>query len=1101
MIDKIFTLCSEQGVGLSLVDGSLEVVFDDYPTDELLDLLRGYKQSIIEYLETNNKGSNFSPLKKVGDLIAPLSFEQKRLWFIDKLENENGHYNICVTLNIKGALKYDALVGAIKHVIQRHEILRTSYEKHVPRQLVNQQWDFELPVLKCSLDCDADSFVQAEVNKEQQKSFNLANPLALRGLLIEVTEQEYVLSLTVHHIACDGWSLKILVDEISHYYNHFEDVTNNGLPELPIQYSDYVHWQEANKELWEGQLSFWDDFLTDAPTVHGLKTDYPRSEQQSFEGGGIRSYISELQAEKIFELCSSLNVTPFMFCYSIYSLVVAKLSMSQDVVIGTPVANRNSPQLEELIGCFSNTVALRTKLEDENTFTSYLADIKSTILEVLSNQDVPFDMVVDRVKPQRSLAFTPIFQLLFSFHNHKKSSAHLDGLSLHESDISSQSVKYDIELAITQDSKRFVLDWKYCKALFSEQTISILVSGFNEVVSQVLASQNKPLTHYSVISTQQQQMLKDFSTTQTCSKYMSIIERIEAASIDKKKDAAIFELGECVTYEQLQEKSNQVANYLISKGIKTNDVVAIKGQRSIETIAAMLGVLKSGAAYLPLDKDYPQQRLDLMIADSDAKLVLDHDIISGYIASNMETVLERNVAVSASDLAYVLYTSGSTGQPKGVMVSHGNLSTFIDSVSEYLVEGSRWLSITNISFDISVLEIWGALSSKSQLYIYEQTLETIDPPLQLIKEHQITHVQCTPSFAKMYFGSNGLDEKLQSITHLFIGGEALSNDVILSVRQYTDARIFNMYGPTEATVWSCVHEVSHSSEKIIPIGKPLPGYHCYVLDNHLNEQPLGVPGELYIVGPAVAEGYINSPKVTAQKFVTLNVHKHEKAFKSGDKAYWNDSGELIFLGRLDSQVKLRGHRIGLNEIELQLQSSDKIKAAVVLLDASLRDERLVAYIQPAEELYDEVELKKHASEYLANILPNYMLPSAFKVMSSFPLTNSGKVDRNQLPKIDLEQNASEFVAPSTETEQKVANIWKEILELEQISINDNIFELGGHSLLLTRMQENIRTVFSLELSIKNLFESNTVKKQSDLIDAFSLHEEEIEGDYFEEEVI
>ncbi|WDE09180.1 non-ribosomal peptide synthetase [Thalassomonas viridans] len=1076
-VENILVMCSEQGVELSLDNGALEVLFDEMPDDELVGLLREHKPQIIEYLSNYQQTSQFSPVKKLGQDSGPLSFGQKRLWFIHQLENGSAHYNMPLAMELKGRLDREALVHSLQAIVKRHEVLRTRYEEGGSRQVVNSGVQLEVKDIDLRQARDQEQQLRHLIGQEQLTDFDFNSDLMLRCSLVQMEQARHVLLLTLHHIGCDGWSLGILVDELRQFYRAFATGQACPLPELAVQYTDYAFWQDENRDLLEQQLGFWTRHLAQAPALHKLHSDYPRPAHQSFKGDNVATRVSPEQLVAIHALCRRLDVTPFMLCYSVFALLIARLSNESDVVIGTPIANRNHAAIEPLIGYFANTLALRSQLDAGQTFADFVGQNKAMLLEVFNYQDVPFEMVVDRIQPERNLAYSPLFQILFSFHSHTKGKFELPELELNDITPKANTVKTDLELAIVEDEQGLALDWNFSTALFGQQTIARMAACFEHLLAGILAVPDKALSDYPHLPPADKAQIQQWCGQGQAADAPAIhglFEKMAAA----QPDAQALVCGDSqLSYRDLDRRANQVAHYLLANGIQPEQVIGVQIPRSTDLVVALLGVLKAGACYLPLEASYPKARLDFMLEHSGARLVLTPAVLAEIAGGDFATGKTGLPEVQQEQLAYVIYTSGSTGQPKGVMVSHGNVMRFLQSMSPMLQDKGVWLAVTGVAFDISVLELFGTLCQGFKVVLWGDSEAEDTSVAELIRQESVTHIQCTPSFAAMHLVVDTGAEQLASLQQIFIGGETFPPALAKALKELTCASLHNMYGPTEATVWASTQPVGED-EAAIAIGKPLAGYQIRILGSDLNEQPVGVPGELCIAGAGVARGYLGDEVLTAERFIPSPFEAGERLYKTGDKARWNERGQLEFLGRIDSQVKLRGHRIEPDEISAQLLRHREIKNAVVVLDKHAAGDRLAAYLQPVDWPADLAQTAETAKMYLSELLPAYMVPTAYKVMEALPLTLNGKVNKAALPAIDTQGNTGEYRGPETETEHVLVELWAGLLSVapESIGCNVSFFDLGGHSLLLTKMLLELKNSFQIEFTIREIFEHPTIEE-------------------------
>lgn len=1092
MVEKILVMCSEQDVGLSLQDGALEVLFDDMPSEELVDLLKQHKADLVDYLNKHQRATQFSPLKPIGELAGPLSFGQKRLWFIDQLEHSSAHYNMPLALELKGTLNKEALTTALNQLLQRHSVLRTKYDVGGGRQVVQQNVNLVVEQKQLSQTSPLQSQIDQLMAEEQLRPFALNSDLMIRCTLLEADQSYHILMLTIHHIACDGWSLGVLVKELTALYENALNGSASDLPALPLQYLDYAFWQDANRDNFEQQLSFWSQYLAQLPTLHSLHTDNPRPAYQSFKGDNVSLALSVEQRESIKGICRDFDVTPFMFCYSVFSLLISKLSNEQDIAIGTPIANRSQASVESLIGYFANTLTLRTNVDSKLSFSQYLAHNKTAILDVFEHQDVPFEMIVDRVQPERNLSYSPLYQIVFSFHSHGKAHAKMPAIELTDITPKAKTVKTDLELAVIETESGMTLDWNFSTDLFNRKTIEGYGASFATLLANILAHPDQLLSQYSILTAEEEKKLNSWTSGEVLDSSLhnpSVHGLISDCAKTHPKSVAVVSQGISVCYSELEQYANKVAHYLVTNGIQSNQIVGVKLARTEKLVIALLGVLKAGAAYLPLEASYPQARLDYMLSDSKASLVLDEALVDSVLEAEYPQHDEGLPTVNSDDLAYLIYTSGSTGNPKGVMVTHGNVVNFITAMTPYLEPRAQntWLAVTGIAFDISVLELFGALANGFKVVLYaaddisEKEANTAANDISsLVEKYQVSHLQCTPSFAAMHLMA---DDELSSLRHIFIGGEVFPSQLASQLASLKHIKVHNMYGPTEATVWCSEHLLEPGASKI-PIGKPLAGYEIQILDKDFNKQPIGIPGELFIAGKGVTKGYYQHPELTLEKFIEAPFEKGSKCYRSGDKARWNHNGQLEFLGRIDSQIKLRGHRIEPDEIACKINSLEFVENAVVVLDELNTGARLAAYIKPKHWPVDTDSLYADVKQYLAQHLPNFMVPTAYLALETLPLTLNGKVNKAMLPKVDVLKQIAKFSKPATETERQLVQIWAKLLAVDpsKISCNVSFFDLGGHSLLLTKMIAELKSSFDAELSIRELFENATIQALANVLD-------------------
>ncbi|WP_281560969.1 amino acid adenylation domain-containing protein [Thalassomonas sp. RHCl1] len=1101
-IEVILEKCAEQAVELYVEDEQLQVLFDETPDDELIALLRENKQQLLGYLSQQQAHLvQMPPVIRSHQQTAPLSHSQKRLWFLDQLENGSSQYNMPLALRLQGDVNTALLQQTLQRIVQRHEILRTVYDKFEQVQEVKSDVSLDTATVDLSHNQNGQDAELAKLISEQASTpFDLQQDVMMRAKLVKLAEKSYVLLLTLHHIACDGWSTGVLVKDFVDIYSALSGDKAADLPELSVQYSDYALWQQQqeNSEQIDNQLGYWLEQLNALPAVHSFPLDHVRPAHQDFEGHTLSRTVSQSTLETARNFCREHDVTLFMLMQTVFSLILGRWSNEQDIVMGTPIAGRSDKVLEPLIGFFANTLVLRATLDEKHSFARMLELNKQVLLDAYQHQDIPFETLVDRLQPERSLAFSPLFQILFSFHNHDGGNLSLPGLEITDITEKAPLAKFDMELSILEQDDSLLVQWNYAKSLFLQDTVERVAASFEHLLAQVLADAGKSIYAYDILPVQDEAKLVQYSGMDKPAgdSPANILElfRQQVARYPQAR-ALVFKDRE-LTFAQLDQASNRLAHYLLQQGVVANQTVGLMIPPGPEMVTGLLGILKSGAAYLPLEASYPQSRLDDMLSDSRTALVLDETHLSEQALAGYAIDDSGLPAISAQQLAYVIYTSGSTGKPKGVMISHGNVSHFIKAMSLHLPvqagEDIRWLAVTGISFDISVLEIFGTLVNGAQVILAEDTKpaaleagqsQSSQGISELIARHQVTHIQCTPAFAQIHLVGAKAGQ-LDSLEKIFLGGEALPPGLVQQLQEHTCAAITNMYGPTEATVWATCYELQ-GQESQIPIGRPLAGYSCYVLDRQGNRQPIGCPGELFIGGAGVSQGYYNRPELTREKFVDSPVPGSGLLYGTGDRASWGRDGQLRFHGRLDQQVKLRGFRIEPGEIEHQLGKFEQVRdVAVAAREFQPGDLRLVAWIVlTGDPEVDSKEKTGQLKQALSDYLPEHMIPAHFVFLGGLPRTLNGKLDRKQLPAPEY-TGAAENEPLKTDTEHQLAQIWKTLLAIEnsELSRQDSFFAIGGNSLLISRLLAQLQGHFQIELTIRELFEHSILSAMAQVID-------------------
>ncbi|WP_173964030.1 non-ribosomal peptide synthetase, partial [Flavobacterium collinsii] len=1108
---SFFQRINREGIKLVLNNGSLSIKSNGEIDSELLLEIRNNKEQIIEYLK-KYQSENVAPdllekyqsknikkklLEKITPYIdnrptrVPLSFSQERLWFLDQLQGSK-EYHIPIVLRLEGELDGSILEQTLESIVSRHEILRTILlsEDGVGYQEVISAKDWILDQVEI---IDASLFENILQNY-LIIPFDLSKDYKLRACLYDLGDQKYILACVLHHIASDGWSGGILVNEFMELYSALQSGRNAVLPELILQYSDYAIWQRKYLEgvVLESQLSYWEEKLKGVDTLL-LPTDYPRNSVQSTAGSVISFVLDKELSKSLNILCQREGVTLFMVMLSAFKVLLSRYSGQDDICVGTPIANRTQSELEGMIGFFVNTLALRSDLSGNPDFRELLKRVKETTLSSYDHQLVPFEKVVDRVVTTRDMSITPLFQVFFALQSNSGISGAregLDGITISEYEFDMVTSQFDLMLNISEESGGISLNMMYCTTLFKKSSIERIIQHYKELLLSIVNDINQPIGSLSMLTIgEKHQLLNVFNDTiidYPLDKTVVDLFR-EQVSRTPNAIAVVFE-GEQLTYSELDQKSTNLAFYLKHNyHLKTNDIVGLMIDRGIWSIISILGILKSGACYLPIDKDYPDARKSFLIRDSNMKLliigsdslfeVMDYDISIFSIDIEFDTLSKEfitpdfaDIILSVSDLAYVIYTSGSTGNPKGVMVSHSNLVNYLyHSIDCYGVNGGSYNFplFSSLSFDLTQTSIYLTLLTGGELHIYSSN--NISGVFKdIVLNDSINSIKLTPAHLSFFEGL-----QIVNLKRFIIGGEQLILSDLKNLGELDlSVRLFNEYGPTEATIGCSVLEVTnYRSMGSINIGKPIANTQIYIMDETQNIIPIGVVGELCIGGVQVAQGYLNQEELTREKFISSPFVEGDRIYKTGDLARWLPDGNLEFIGRKDNQVKIRGYRIELGEIENVLSFIPEISQCCVL---AREDEggikRLVAYVVSQGKL-DKIYLQQQ----LKLSLPEYMIPMIWVELEEMPLTSNGKLDRKALPDPDSSDlSTKEYVAPRTDTEHQLAQIWENLLGVEKVGVHDNFFELGGHSLLATRLVSMIRKELSIEIEIADVFEYTTI---------------------------
>ena len=1031
---------------------------------------------------------------------APLSFAQERLWVIDQLEPGSAAYTISAGLRLRGALDVDALSRAFDEIVRRHEALRTNFVvvDGAPVQVVAPSLIIPLltiiPIPYAEDDsAEDDSALRAFAAEEAARPFDLAADALIRVRLVKMAEDDHALVILIHHAVTDGWSMALLFGELTTLYGAFSRGEPSPLPELPIQYADFSAWQRAYLDGPEGarQIEWWKQQLAGLPEVLEIPADRPRPPVASHRGAVTSLHLPLSLADALRETSQREGTSLFMTLLAGFSALLHRYTAETDIAVGTPIAGRTRPEAEQLIGDFVNTLVLRTDLDGAPSFRDLLGRVRETTLGAYAHQDLPFERLVDELRPERSLSHAPLFQVLFALQNMGELALRLDGVEVEELSVERGTARFDLALALVEREDGIQVLAEYATDLFERGTVDRMLEHFRALLAAAASNPALSITDLPLLSDGEREVVVS-AWNQTAAPYAAgPVHALVSAQAARTPDAsAVVGAGDALTYAGLDARSNRLANHLVRGGVVRGDMVAIAMERSPSLLVAMLAVWKAGAAYVPIDPAYPEDRRAYMLGDSGARVVLTDTASVDAIATDARVVVIDRidltaegastpmVAVDADDLAYVIYTSGSTGRPKGVMVPHGGVINFLASMAREpgISADDVLAAVTSLSFDIAVLELLLPLTVGAKVVIATRD-EAMDAAQlsALLADSGATVMQATPATWRMLVQSGWDGDARLAILS---GGEALQADLARDLLP-RGRGLWNLYGPTETTIWSAVDRVE--SAESITLGQAIANTQLYVLDPSLRPCPLGVPGELYIGGEGVVRGYLRRPALTAERFVPDAFAKEPGArlYRTGDRVRRRADGALEFLGRIDFQVKVRGFRIELGEIEAALAEHESVREAVaVVREDAPGDARIVAYL-----VADNVAPAADAlRQMLAKRLPDYMVPSAFVVLDAMPLTPNGKVDRKALPAPEWSVDADAYVAPRTATEQTLAALWSELLGVEQVGANDGFFALGGHSLRAARLASRVRTVFAIELPLRAVFEQATLSNIAAEID-------------------
>ncbi|MEM7344017.1 MAG: amino acid adenylation domain-containing protein [Chloroflexota bacterium] len=1037
----------------------------------------------------------------------PLSFMQRSLWFLEQLEGPSPTYNMPTAFRLTGDLDLSALVWCLNTIIARHEVLRTTFHSEAGTgwQIIQDEVELHLPLVDLQhLSPEMqDAMVERLADAEAIRPFDLARDLMIRATLLQLAPQAFVLLVTKHHIASDDWSITLLVQEVVQLYQARIEGREMPLFDLPIQYADYAAWQQT---LLQGEplanlLAYWQEQLAAPPPVLDLPVARARPPKMTYDGAHTYFDLPEAINKQLGLLGRQTGATHFMILLTIFKILLYRYSGQADLVIGSPTANRTRLETEALIGFFVNTLALRTDLSGNPTFLALLDQIKQVTQQAFDHQDLPFELLVETLQPERSLNHSPLFQVMFVWQNAPHTQLELPGLTLTPLTPDFPAARYDLTLVMQEYEGQLIGRWVYNTTLFEPEVIDRMNDHFQTLLTDLLANPAQSIDEPPLLThAERDQLLVEWnSTQQPKAPLSSAIHHLFETQVKHTPDsiAVVFE-NQHLTYEALNQRANQLAHYLKAKGIGPESFVGVCVERSVEMMVAVLGILKAGGAYIPLDPDYPAERLAFMLADSQAALLItqshllnqistetiehlcldtDWSLIAPYSNKNPETT------ISPHHLAYIIYTSGSTGQPRGVMMSHQAVCNHLwCRVQTFkLTADDRILQKMPFSFDASVWEIFMPLICGAQVVMAKPGGHRDGTYLiEAVKSLRITATSLIPTQLRMVIEAGGLAD-CANLHHLSCGGEFLPLAVVEAVKAQSPTDVYNVYGPTEACV-SVIWWHYQPGAEIVPIGRPIVNTDVYILDHTLEPVPIGVPGELYIGGIPLARGYLNRPRLTAELFIPHPFASDggQRLYKTGDLARYLPDGTIEFLGRIDDQVKIRGFRIELGEIEAVLNQHPKIKDGVVITYGnSPEDQRLAAYLsrhqaQSQIVAVDDRRLLLEIEAHLKQKLPDYMIPETFTVLDKFPLNPAGKIDRRALPKPEL-ISTGETVLPRNPVELQLGQIWQEVLDLTNISIRANFFDIGGHSLMAIRLMALIQEQFDQKLALATLFEYPTIE--------------------------
>ena len=1085
-------------------------------TSEIKQAIGTRKSEILDFLKqaktpTNTAELAIIPVSRDEDL--PLSFAQQRLWFLHQLSPDSTAYNLLEALRLEGGLNLVALEQSLTELIRRHEILRTTFpmvdgkpiQRIAPPSTVT--WQIE-DLQGLSTEEQTAQFRQMAI-AAALKPFDLAGEPLVQFTLLKLSPYSYILLLKMHHIIYDGWSLSIFFGELSRLYEAFTQGLPSPLAELPIQYADFAVWQRQwlTGEVLDRQLNYWREQLAGLTPILELSTDYPRPPVQTFQGGVECFQLDRHLTQRLKQFSQESDATLFMTLLAAFLVLISRYSGQLDLVVGSPIANRNSKSVEPLMGFFANTLAFRGNLSGNPSFREFHEQVRQTTLSAYAHQDLPFEMLVEKLQLDRDLSRNPLVQVLFSLQNTPQSSSNLSGLIIENMPLPLDvRARFDLEVNYWEIPGGLEGVWCYNSDLFDATTITRIGEHFQTLLQAIVANQEMRISELPLLSpAQRHQLLVEWNDTQVDYPHDLCIHELFEQQVERNPDAVAVAFEEQqLTYHELNCRANQLAHYLQSLGVGADVLVGICVERSWEMIVGLLGILKAGGAYVPLDPEYPTERLRFMWADAQVSVLLtqqhlveklpEHQVPVVCLDTDWLVICESSpespiTEVQPGNLAYVIYTSGSTGTPKGVVVNHQAVNRLVKNTNYVqLTPDDRVAQAANIAFDAATFEIWGALLNGAKLVMI--TKSVLLSPQEFaanIRDREVSVLFLTTALFNQL--ASFVPQAFSSLRYLLFGGEAVDPQWVQEVLEKgAPKQLLHVYGPTENTTfssWYLVEELT-TIATTIPIGRAISNTQIYLLDQNLQPVPIGVPGELHVGGAGLARGYLNRPELTQEKFIP-NPFDHSKLYKTGDLARYLPDGNIEYLGRIDHQVKIRGFRIELGEIEAVLSQHEDVQISCVIVREDTpgetctersRSKQLVAYIVPQK---DVTLTTSELRQFLGNKLPGYMIPSAFVMLESLPLTPNGKVDRRALKAPAHTSNSDRFIEVRNQLELKLLQIWSNILKIDKIGVQDNFFDLGGHSLLAPYLMTQIKQQIGKDIPVKDLFQNPTIEQLAAII--------------------
>ena len=1101
---NVLHACRNAGVQLSVRDDRLAIHDpDDALDDALLAQLKQHKYAIMDWLTAN------APIESRPDEApAPLSFAQRRLWFIHDLEGATDQYHIPVTLRFTGTLDTGTLRSSLERVVRRHEVLRSVVEPTPEGPISRVLNEFEVPFVEQDLRMVAvseqDDAIRRIAAEEAAKPFDLAADPMLRLLLLKLTDDQCVIMLTVHHIAADGWSMSVLVREFSEGYRAMANGEAPVFETLAIQYADYAYWQHRRLtgEALEGRLDWWREQLEDAPRLHSLPLDYPRPARQGYAACRYRQVLPESRLQALRAVAKRHQSTLFTVLHAAFAIALGRFSATRDMVIAVPTTGRDRPELEPLIGFFINTLPIRTRWSSDTRISQLLEATQTTTRNAFGTHDVPFELLVEALNPPRDLSYNPLCQVKFVLQNYESRDLEMDQVSIQGMDITEPSIRFDLDLTCYEMDEGLQMDWFYKRELFDSSTIESLAASFTATIDALCEDQTRRVVDLPVVGNQNLAELRQLGqgTPVTYESRGSILDSIIESAERFGDQVAVRDSGGAeLSYQTLVDRADRLASALQDQGFGSGDLIGVLLDRRVDLLVALLAVWRCGAAYLPLDRANGKQRLTTIIESGACEMIITRGELAALVDGGCDVIVMDGCGepdwlaeyAGSEDLfrspevdttAYVVFTSGSTGQPKGVPVSHGNLADYLHTASDgYYLDGLNGsLVVTSHGFDITVPALFLPLMHGDTVSLTDADESLEQMADCLVRNASNYLVRMTPNHAQALLW---LLDKPVTGRHVFVlGGDQLKPDLLSTIRQQCpNTRIFNHYGPSETTVGCAMQDVTHGVFAAgVPIGRPMPNVSLQILDEAGCVVPRGAIGELHIGGAGVSRGYLNREEESRRRFVPRSTVDSEGEtavyYATGDLVRWNRHGELEFFGRADHQIKVRGHRVEPGEIEATLLRSFPLAACVVV---KTEDERLIAYFVPQDTAAQPAE--ETMKRVMQKAMPAYMVPARFIGLDELPISENGKLRRDKLPAPDSDSTPKK--ALRGELQLALGRIWRRLLGHPEIGADDNFFDLGGHSLLATRLVAEIGSTFEKRIGVRVLFEHPTIASLATCLEA------------------